>query len=254
MFRATPGNLASVQNLAGNGLPPGHMVTAEEGDGAAVAWISDEILPAARLDVLIRGLADAFPTSGLWPVRAVGLEDGNLARPWGDGEMDGPITEIPDALAVLTRGDAEFAAEYPDAEAPTVPPVTALAPAVAGPDTEAGSLQTGEDGALMLVPVARPADVPAALGWWGAVNYDYTGGDHAAVLRSWEDRFGAVLVGIGFDILLVQAGRRPQTQEQIDGLLREHYAYCPDNIDQGEPVDGYRAGLTEWTHWHFWWD
>lgn len=259
MFRATPGKLpaADTTEVGGVALPAGRLVTAAEGDGPAVAWISTEILGEDRLNELIRALAAAFPQTGLWPLQATGLEDGNLARPWGDGELKGPSgKDVPDALAVLTRFDAEDAAQEPDAEEdePSVPPVTGLALAIPGADLAAGSLETGSAGGLLLVPVARPADVPAALGWMGAANYDMSGDDHAAVLRSWEDRFGAALVGIGFDTLLVQVGQVPQSAEQIDGLLREHYAYCPDNIDQGLDADEFRAGLTEWTHWSFWWD
>ncbi|MET9325480.1 DUF4253 domain-containing protein [Tsukamurella sp. NPDC003166] len=259
MFRATPGKLpaADTAEVGGVALPAGRLVTAEEGDGTVVAWISTEMLAADRLDGLVRELAAAFPRTGLWPLQAKGLEDDDLARPWGDGELEGPSgREVPDALAALTRAGVDGATDDPDDEEdePSVPPVTTLAPAVPGADLGAGSLATGGDGGLLLVPVARPADVPAALGWMGAVNYDISGEDHAAVLRSWEDRFGAVLVGIGFDTLLVQVGHLPESAEQIDGLLREHYAYCPDNIDQGLSADDYRAGLTEWTHWSFWWD
>ncbi len=259
MFRATPGTLpaAGAREVGGVALPDGRLVTADEGDGAAVAWISTAILPADRLDELVRALAAAFPRTGLWPLQAKGLQDHDLARPWGDGEVEGPSGDaVPDALSVLARAGAEHAAEDPDEEEdePSVPAVTGLASAVPGADLEADSLETGSDGGLLLVPVARPADVPAALGWMGAVNYDMSGEDHAAVLRSWEERFGAVLVGIGFDTLLVQVGQRPESAQQIDDLLREHYAYCPDNIDQGLDADEFRAGLTEWTHWSFWWD
>jgi hypothetical protein len=258
MFHATPGDLpaADARELAGIALPPGRLVTADEGDGSAVAWISDELLPADEVDELIRGLAAVFEQTGLWPLRANGLDDGDLARPWGDGELDGRtgVPAIPpDALTVLTRGDAEFAAEYPDTQL-AVPRVRTLAAAQSGPDPEPGELQTGGDGGLMLVPVVRPADVPEVLGWWGATNIDYAGSDLAAVLRSWEERFGVVLVGIGFDTLLVQVARRPESAAQTEALVSEHYAFCPDNIEQGLAPDAYAEGLTEWTHWHFWWD
>lgn len=61
-------------------------------------------------------------------------------------------------------------------------------------------------------------------------------------------------MGIGFDIMKVQVGRRPVSEEQFDGLLREHYAFCPDNIDQGVPADVCRGGSAHWSLWNFWWD
>ncbi|MCV7068680.1 DUF4253 domain-containing protein, partial [Mycolicibacterium farcinogenes] len=116
------------------------------------------------------------------------------------------------------------------------------------------ALGIGLDGRLLLVAVARPADVPAALGWWGGTNYCLSGADFSAVLRSWEDRFGAVLISIGFDTMTVQVGRRPVSAEQFDALLREHYAFCPDNINQGLPPEVFRDGPAEWDFWNFWWD
>lgn len=91
MFRATPGQLpaADARDLAGIALPPGCIVTAQEGAGAPVAWVSIERLSEDHLTELVRGLAAVFPRTGLWPMQALGLDNG-LDRPWGDGEMDGP--------------------------------------------------------------------------------------------------------------------------------------------------------------------
>ena len=247
MFRATPGQLpaADVGALAGITLPPGRIVVTEEGAGAAVAWISADVLPADQLEELIRALAEVFPHTGLWPLHAEGFPKGRLDQPWAFGEMDGPGDEIPDALAVLTCNDDEDL---------TVPAVTELASPQPGTDLDAGALGIGIDGRLLLVSATRPADVPAALGWWGGTNYGLSGADFSAVLRSWEDRFGAVLISIGFDTMAVQVGRRPVSAEQLDALLREHYVFCPDNIDQGLPPEVLRDGLAEWNFWSFWWD
>jgi hypothetical protein len=247
VFSSAAGKLpaADAASLAGIPLPPGRIVHA--GGRLSVAWISTTILPAEHLNDLVRHLAAAFAATGLWPLRAVGLHDGELDRPWDDGELEGPVGEVPDALTVLRRADD------PDAEQGEVPPVTALAPATSGPELLAEHLVV-DAGALLLVPVRRPADVVAALGWWGATNHDRSGADITAVLRSWEDRFGAVLVSMGFDTMVVQVPRRPATPSEVDELLREHYAFCPDVIDQGVEAEGYRARLAEWPHWHFWWD
>lgn len=248
MFCAIPGQLpaADTRELFGVVLPPGRIVNSEQGAGAPVAWVSSAALPEDRLTELVRALAAVFPQTGLWPLQALGLGNG-LDRPWADGEMDGPDEVIPDALAVLTRNADE------DDEGGAVPAVTELSPAQPGPDLRPDQLKV-EAGGLLLVPVSRPADVPAALGWWGGTNYCMSGADFSAVLRSWEDRFGAVLVSIGFDTMTVQVGRRPQTEEQFDALLREHYAFCPDNIDQGLSSDAFRLGLAGWPYWNFWWD
>lgn len=253
MFQATPGKLPAAGELEGVKLPPGGPVRSANGD--AIAWISDAVLPQDELEGLIDALAKVFPQTGLWPLQAKGQADSDLARPWKDSELAAPSTDIPDALDVLARAGAAYAAKYSDAEddQPKVPPVTALAPAAPGPDPTAVQLEV-DGGGLLLVPVGRPGDAPAALGWFGATDSGLTGADISAVLRSWEDRFGAVLVGIGFDTLVVQVGRLPETDAQLTALVSEHYAFCPDNIEQGVGPDDYRAGLTEWTHWNFWWD
>lgn len=55
MFRATPGALPApdARDLAGIALPPGRIVTAEEGSGSPVAWISAEVLPEDQLTELV---------------------------------------------------------------------------------------------------------------------------------------------------------------------------------------------------------
>ena len=40
----------------------------------------------------------------------------------------------------------------------------------------------------------------SSLGWLGAANYDYDAAEMSAVLRSWEERFGAVPVCLDFDV------------------------------------------------------
>lgn len=228
MFGATPGRLPTAIDgeVAGVTLPTGRHVRADGGEGVVVAWISVDLLSADELNDLIPRLAAVFPDTGLWPLQARGLDRGNLDRPWASGEMDGPVGEIPDVLPVLTR-------RLP--AGPDVAAVAALAPPVPGPDMPAGQPLTVDAAGLMLVPVSRPADVPAALGWQGAMNYGYSGADHTAVLRSWEDRFGAVVLSLGFDTMRVWVARGPETVDQIEGVLREHFAYCPDNIDY--PID-----------------
>jgi len=153
MFRATPGPLPApdARDIAGIGLPPGRIVTAQQGSGAPVAWISTELLPEDQLTELVRALAAVFPQTGLWPMQALGHDDGNLEQPWRAGEMDGPEGEIPDALATLRAID--------HTEDPTVPAVEELAPAQPGSDLRPDQLGIRGAGGLLLVPVETgPAD------------------------------------------------------------------------------------------------
>lgn len=53
-------------------------------------------------------------------------------------------------------------------------------------------------------------------------------GELAAVVRSWKDRFGAVVVG--FADLYVSVASPPATLQEALHVATEHFAFCPDNI------------------------
>ncbi|MGW8490969.1 DUF4253 domain-containing protein [Streptomyces sp. NPDC055886] len=110
---------------------------------------------------------------------------------------------------------------------------------------------------IALVPARRSADIPAAIGWSGPMNHENDVARLCAVLRSWEDRYDARVVVLGFDTMIVSVGRPPATIEEARALAAEHYAFCPDNIDQSPPhdLDAYaeKAVLNQ-EAWSFWWD
>jgi hypothetical protein len=49
---------------------------------------------------------------------------------------------------------------------------------------------------------------------------------YAAVLRSWEDRFGARLLRVGLAEFSVLAQRPPRTLDSARHLAAEHWAFC----------------------------
>ncbi|MFJ9640182.1 DUF4253 domain-containing protein [Streptomyces sp. NPDC101178] len=110
---------------------------------------------------------------------------------------------------------------------------------------------------IALVPARRSADIPAAIGWSGPVNHENDVARLCAVLRSWEDRYDARVVALGFDTMTVSVGRPPTTLAEARALAAEHYAFCPDNIDQSPPYDldvyAEKAVLNQ-EAWSFWWD
>ena len=76
----------------------------------------------------------------------------------------------------------------------------------------------------------------------------------AAVPRSWEERFGAVVVGIGFDTLTL-AVQRPVRESSAEAVAAEHLAMCPDNVFQGVGgIREYAQTLVGASSWEFWWD
>lgn len=242
---ATPGNL---DDLPAD-LPPGEYVHDEQ--GRRVAWLV-VAPPAPR--TLWRRLVAEFPDTGLWPVVASG--DGEeLERPWKDREFDGPGATIGDAEHVLRAALAGYS-EGDDEEEPRAEPwrhtFAGLSPA-AHPGGPVTLPVPDEVPGIALVPVTRPADVPAQLGWWGTINHGLTGGDVSAVLRSWEDRFGAVLVGMGFDTLDLHVSS-PPSGHAAELAAREWFAFCPDAVDQGvESIEALTDAASD-SAWWFWWD
>ncbi|MFD7443810.1 DUF4253 domain-containing protein [Streptomyces sp. NPDC059909] len=110
---------------------------------------------------------------------------------------------------------------------------------------------------LALVPARRSADIPAALGWTGPLNYENDVARLCSVLRSWEDRFGIRVVALTFDQLVVSVAAPPTTPAEARAVAAEHFAFCPDNITQGHfgALDEYAAkAVLDQSVWSFWWD
>jgi hypothetical protein len=113
---------------------------------------------------------------------------------------------------------------------------------------------------LAVVGATRPADTPAVLGWAGFCNY-HPYQDHVrlcAVLRRWEERYGALLVQIDRSRLHLSVARPPTTDAECRRVAAEHFAFCPD---QQDPQNGdfytlsrYAAMMRGTRSWHFWWD
>jgi len=105
-------------------------------------------------------------------------------------------------------------------------------------------------GPATFVRVTRPADVPAAIGWAG------TGSDPvgvSAVLRNWEERFGALLVGITADELRFGVAAPPRTRHECLAVAAEHVALCRE-ILATDTLRGYARCLREATCWRLRWE
>jgi hypothetical protein len=106
-----------------------------------------------------------------------------------------------------------------------------------------------------LVAADRPADVPAAIGWLGLTNLPLDNAllNLCAVLRSWEDRFGAVLIDVGFDTIRLLVQRPPRSLQAAERIAAEHFALA-DDCTNGRNVPGIVANLVRAPIWTFWWD
>jgi hypothetical protein len=246
-------------------LPPGRLVVPYELDAGArpAYWLSDE--PGGG-DLWAR-LRQAHAQSGLWPVLATSL-DSNPKVPWTAGQVSPqPVPGIDGQHAgeVLEAFWDEWAEDGSDLR--ELKPFGRAWPGLAhasdrgqDPDGFADQfVRDNEDGTsrIMLVPAARGADVVTSLGWQGPLNLSEDMAALSAVLRSWEDRFGARLVELGFDTLALSVAAPPATAEHAQHVAAEHFAFCPDNVVQGlaATIREYAASMVrEKAVWSFWWD
>jgi hypothetical protein len=235
-----PVRLGSVQ------LPAGRRVSGWD-DEPPRLWATTEPVPSAGH--VWQALTDIHPDTGLVPILLGFLDGGHEGRPWDNGELgtrcDLAVVQRLDAATVLAQQWADSApagedlAEDPDCAAMVAPygeQFPGLARAQTQPLTEAelsralgwlGSARIG------LVPAARPADVLALVGYDGTVNRYGSPELLSAALRSWEDRFGAVLVEVGFAHIRLLARRPPRTLPDAQAAAAELWSFC----DEFWPVD-----------------
>ncbi|WP_328459928.1 DUF4253 domain-containing protein [Actinoplanes sp. NBC_00393] len=145
---------------------------------------------------------------------------------------------------------------------PTSPSAPQASPAAVSPAERAAEVADFLLGAgwltaprLGLVPGARGADTPTDIGWTGPLNHEQDTAKISALLRSWEDRFGTRLIGLGFDTVYLSVAAPPTDVEHALRVAAEHFAFCPDNIWQGAgSLADYAKDLVDQPIWTFWWD
>ncbi|MFF7210618.1 DUF4253 domain-containing protein [Streptomyces sp. NPDC008238] len=247
-------------------LPPGTLVDATrdgrshepllwhaEGPAEPASW--ERLLPArmtAGLLPVLLSMDGALPT-----IRD--LDPGAMSYP-GDHDAD-------EVLAGFWEGGWEEEPDEDDGDlvAPFGRTWPGLAPArefEADPDVRAAEVAASvveagwiKDPRAALVPARRSADVPAAIGWTGPCNHEYDVARLCSVLRSWEERFGVRVVAVGFDVLVVSVAAPPATVAEAEAVAAEHFAFCPDNVTQGDgSLRAYAGSLVDAPVWSFWWD
>ncbi|MBK8943393.1 MAG: DUF4253 domain-containing protein [Polyangiaceae bacterium] len=111
------------------------------------------------------------------------------------------------------------------------------------------------EGRLALVACPRPADALAALGWAGCANHFDDIDALVEVLASWQSRFGATLAMIEQATLTFVVARPPVTRKAALALAAEHYAVCPDIVEQHSgTLRKHAESLVALPCWTLWWD
>src|SRR5262245_12913840 len=250
---ATGGSIAGIE------LPPGQLLAPEAEGGhrgdAPVLWLSNA--PVKDVAARWKALARVFPDTGLWPLavethlgidrmtdvlmdvpRSQGADPFQLLRRWWRENLGIDDDEVDEAFLPFGRAFPGLAPRAPGDRPPSVEPLV-------------GWLE----GHLGLVAVSRPSRTLETIGWMGPANYDMNPTEQSAILDTWEDRFDAYLVGLGFDTITLAVGRPPRDLDSALRIAAEHLAFCPDNIWQGVgSISDYAPLLVGAARWDFWWD
>jgi Domain of unknown function (DUF4253) len=255
-------------------LPSGRLLSGHF-EGETVVWATDH--PVPRSGWVWAELSALHPHTGLVPIQLDSLS-GQPRRPWDNWEFSVP--EDPreadgiDVAALLESewrdvvAEAEDDPEWRGMWAPFGPAWPGLAPAERTPLTPAqrkrgldavlpgirGSHGATSDARIGLVAAERPADVLAVTGWGGTDNRGDLLLPLTAVLRSWEDRFGARVIDVGFADLRLFVERPPRTRQAALLLAAEQVHLADDCIDGHRDVRRIAARLLNGLVWTFWWD
>ncbi|WP_017585970.1 DUF4253 domain-containing protein [Nocardiopsis ganjiahuensis] len=250
-------------------LPAGRMFSSPEGE--PFLWVSEE--PVA-VGLWSRLFAES-PRSGWWPLLVEGFDrDPDLLLETSAIERSTALTDH-DPAGLLAAwwgeytGSSEPGAEEPDPHPETAPfgrtwPGTVPAASLAEGAAEATAsecaellVEHGRPQRLGLVRASSGAQALLSCGWSGPVNYDNDTAVFAAVVADWERRFGARLLGLGFDTLLLSVASAPTDIDRALRVAAEHFAFCPDLVWQGSSphtLRGYAERLVDRPVWNFWWD
>ncbi|MFF5126082.1 DUF4253 domain-containing protein [Streptomyces syringium] len=258
-------------------LPPGRLITSDQGDGdTQPLWLSEE---PASADLWTRLLTEHRRT-GLWPLLLDSSDPyGSEFRPWATGEVFPEGMSSPDAhdpVELLAKWWSDYTATGEGDDMPPAceslsatasfgqswPGLTPSMASAADPHETAAEYarhfaSRRPQSRLGLVPAQSGAHAITVLGWDGPLNYDNDTAKFSAVVRDWERRFGALVVGLGPDTLHLSVAAPPMNTEYALLVAAEHFAFCPDNVWQGthpHTLAAYSERLVGTHCWEFWWD
>ena len=257
-----------------SGLPSGRFLP----DGSPTMWQSDGRVadPVGLWEYCDRSAA----ATGIWPVLS-GFGDYQPIYPWPprtparveDVGLERELRAMWEALRTRQAEGPPSRDFFPDHDIyasvledwplqwPPYDQWPGLAPAV--PDSGQDSAEVnrrvlGEALAgpspvrpyLALVRAERPADIPAVMAWDAEAPLELL----SAMLRSWEDRFGARVVAFEGATLHVSVARPPVMAADASLVAFEHVLLGDDNHRGELHYSNYAESLVGDHHWQFWWD
>jgi hypothetical protein len=246
-----------------------------------IAWVTSDLVVAPGR--VWSNLSEVTARFGLVPFLARFLR-GQRGRPWDEQDYFQPPADPAgiddfDAEEILREewldwfptgadADGEDDEDYSEDDdwprerfAPFTRHFPGLAPALdqpAAPGVLTDALAGLRPARIGLAAADRPADALAAMGWCPG-NWNIPGHlEAAAVVRSWEDRFGARLLEVGMDSFKVLVERPPTTLAEAESIAIEHALFADEVTCAGREgmrqVSDIAPRLLKSPIWGFWWD
>lgn len=258
-------------------LPAGRLIMGYFSN-QAVAWATDEPVPGSAR--AWAALSKLHPETGLVPIQLDGV-NGDARHPWDFGgfvepedprDADGldagallqdlwddwvswPDEDDPYSEAIERR--APFSLDFPGLAPPEHTPLTTAERDKALNEVLPKIRQAHRATAaarIALVAADRPADVLPAIGWDGLAQRGESLLPLTAVLRSWEDRFGARLIDVGSPDLRLFVERPPRSTRAAQRIAAEHVVMADECTGASTTVPTIAARLLNAHLWTFWWD
>jgi hypothetical protein len=269
-------------------LPAGRLVMGNQRK-EPVAWATVDPVPEAGR--VWAALSELHPRTGLVPIQLDGLRvdslfpgdrqglPGDALRPWDNGEFSRPAdpreADRLDAGALLAgrwrdwvswpdeddresiERRAPFTLEWPGLAAPEHTPLTPaerqhaldyVLPRIRRAHRATPAARIG------LVAAGRPADVLPVIGWGALDDRGESLLPLTAVLRSWEDRFGARLIDVGYADLRLLVERPPRTLQAAQYIAAEQVVLADECIVATTDIPDIAGRLVNASIWTFWWD
>jgi hypothetical protein len=204
-----------------------------------------------------RRLRAAHDQTGLWPFLAGAdlkeVDRQTVSELWYDAATNHDPTAVARGLALNVR--AFFAQQAAELAAPDPATLTMDAAALAWADREPQFAFTSRDTVIGLIQASHGYQVPGLLSWNGAANYDFDAALHVAVLRYWQQRYGAELVTLTGDQIELLVARPPRDPATLAQAAVEMLGYCPDLDVLGTGMIAVLANeVVPHRRWSFWWD
>nr|WP_319396600.1 DUF4253 domain-containing protein [uncultured Desulfobacter sp.] len=104
------------------------------------------------------------------------------------------------------------------------------------------------------VPTPNSWEVPAYL-FYGGWNECPSAEEHVAILKYWNEKFGAEIITVKNDVIECTVSSPPQTRDEAMALANEQFFYCADIVYQGtDNLANLASILKGGKTWFFWWD